>query len=103
LCSTNPVHPDPLPALKHTYKSTLTALEAIPSASSYRQATEAITLSRLKVVESAGDNIQQVEQTIGGGQIEEILETAQDELNLVAKMKLVEPYVELILRKRKAH
>ena len=87
--------------MKQTYKSTLTALEAIPSASSYRQATEAITRSRLKVVESAGDNIQQVEQTIGGGQIEEILETAQDELNLVARMKLVEPYVEPICANRR--
>jgi NADH dehydrogenase (ubiquinone) 1 alpha subcomplex subunit 5 len=82
--------------LKQTYRSTLTALETIPSASSYRQATEGITLARLKAAESAGDNIQQVEQTIGGGQIEEILNAAQDELNLVAKMKLVEPYVGLI-------
>ncbi|KIM32002.1 hypothetical protein M408DRAFT_14993 [Serendipita vermifera MAFF 305830] len=86
------VHPDPLPALKQTYKSTLTALETIPSASSYRQATEAITRSRLSAVESAGDNIQQVEQAIGGGQIEEILDAAQDELSLVAKMKQIEPW-----------
>lgn len=86
--------------LKQTYKSTLTALETVPSASAYRQATEAITRSRLGAVERAGDNIQQVEQTIGGGQIEEILEAAQDELSLVAKMKQVEPYVEASNSKR---
>jgi len=85
------VHPDPLPALKQTYKSTLTALETIPTSSAYRQAAEAITLSRLKTVETAGDNIQQVEQTIGGGQIEEILDAAQDELKLVEEMKVAKP------------
>lgn len=85
------VHPDPLPVLKQTYTSTLSALSAFPASSSYRQATEAITRSRLKAVETAGEDVQKVEQTIGGGQIEEILDIAQDELSLVEKMKGLEP------------
>jgi NADH dehydrogenase (ubiquinone) 1 alpha subcomplex subunit 5 len=87
------VHPDPLPALKQTYTSTLEVLAAYPTSSSYRQAAEAITRSRLKAVEMAGDDVQRVEQAIGGGQIEEILDSAQDELSLVQKLKDLGPYV----------
>ncbi|PVG03081.1 putative NADH-ubiquinone oxidoreductase [Serendipita vermifera] len=86
------VHPDPLPALKNTYTATLSALQSLPASSSYRQATEAITKSRLKIVESSGNDIQKVEQSIDGGQIEEVLDAAQDELNLVAKMKDLKPW-----------
>jgi NADH dehydrogenase (ubiquinone) 1 alpha subcomplex subunit 5 len=85
------VHPDPLPALKQTYDSTLMTLRSLPAASTYRQATEAITLARLKIVESAGGDIQKVEQTIGGGQIEEILDAAVDEQNLATEMKERKP------------
>ncbi|CAG7854043.1 SubName: Full=Probable NADH-ubiquinone oxidoreductase {ECO:0000313/EMBL:CCA69565.1} [Serendipita indica DSM 11827] len=81
------VHPDPLPVLKQTYNSTLAELKNLPATSSYRQAAEAITLSRLNIVESAQGDIRKVEQTIGGGQIEEILDAAQDELKLVEKQK----------------
>jgi hypothetical protein len=45
------------------------------------------------VVETAGDDVQKVEQAIGGGQIEEILDSAQDELSLVQKLKDLEVYV----------
>jgi len=89
------VHPDPLPALKQTYTSTLTALAAYPASSSYRQATEAITRSRLKAVETAGDDVQKVEQVIGGGQIEEILDSAQDELSLAQKLKDLQAWAAL--------
>jgi hypothetical protein len=41
----------------------------------------------------AGDDVQKVEQAIGGGQIEEILDSAQDELSLVQQMKALGPYV----------
>jgi hypothetical protein len=45
-------------------------------------------------VEGSGQDIQKVEQAINGGQIEEVLDAAQDELNLVAKMKDLKPYVD---------
>lgn len=87
------VHPDPLPALKQTYDSTLATLRSLPAASTYRQATEAITLARLKIIESAAGDIQKVEQTIGAGQIEEILDSAIDEQKIAVEMKELKPYV----------
>ncbi|KAG8773601.1 hypothetical protein FRB91_010419 [Serendipita sp. 411] len=86
------VHPDPLPALKQTFNATLVELQTLPAASSYRQATEAITRSRLKIVEGAQGDIQKVEQAIGGGQIEEILDAAGDELKLVSTMSKMAPW-----------
>ncbi|KAG8809667.1 hypothetical protein FRC17_003299 [Serendipita sp. 399] len=86
------VHPDPLPALKQTYNTTLAELQTLPASSSYRQAIESITRSRLKIVDGAQGDVQKVEQAIGGGQIEEILDTATDELNLIAKISTMAPW-----------
>jgi NADH dehydrogenase (ubiquinone) 1 alpha subcomplex subunit 5 len=44
-------HPQPRPTLIYTYKQILNKLEAIPKSSVYRQSTEAIAKSRLKIVE----------------------------------------------------
>lgn len=79
------VHPDPLPALAATYKSTLNLLSTIPSSSVYRQATEAITKHRLSLVEGANGNITAVEKELGR-QVEETLVEAKDEETLAGKM-----------------
>lgn len=87
------VHPNPLPALKKTYESTLTALSTIPETSVYRQGVEALTRHKLKIVEGANGDVQAAEKQLDEGQIEESLDIAQDELNLVSKMTEWKAYV----------
>ncbi|BGP36392.1 hypothetical protein JCM10450v2_000292 [Rhodotorula kratochvilovae] len=85
------VHPEPLSALVDSYKSTLAVLEKIPASAVYRQSAEAITRERLDVVQRLGHDgsegsIEQVEQAIGMGIVEELLLQATDELKLAGKM-----------------
>lgn len=96
------VHPTPINALQETYTKTLSLLEALPSESVYRQATQALTQSRLEAVKkvqsqhqsafNSGDKEQveqvivELESTIDAGQIEEVILQAQDEIKLAAKM-----------------
>jgi NADH dehydrogenase (ubiquinone) 1 alpha subcomplex subunit 5 len=80
------VHPNPLPYLAQTYESTLTALSSIPEHAAYRQGTESLILRKLKIVQDAKGDIAEVERQLDEGQIEEAIEIAKDELNLVAKM-----------------
>jgi len=54
----------------------------------YRQATEALTQHKLKIVEEANGDIAAVERQLDEGQIEESLIIAEDELRLVGKMIL---------------
>ncbi|KAK8866167.1 hypothetical protein IAR55_001318 [Kwoniella newhampshirensis] len=79
------VHPDPLPALKSIYSSTLSTLSTLPPTSVYRQATEALTKHRLSVVEKSGDDVGQVEGEFGKI-VELLLDEAKTEQGLVAKM-----------------
>jgi ETC complex I subunit conserved region len=44
-------HPQPRPTLIYTYNQILNKLKAIPESSVYRQSTEAITKSRLKIIQ----------------------------------------------------
>ncbi|KAF8271470.1 ETC complex I subunit conserved region-domain-containing protein [Lactarius quietus] len=81
-----PVHHNPLPELAKTYESTLTALSSIPEHAAYRQGTESLILRKLKIVQDAKGDIAEVEKQLDEGQIEEAIEIAKDELNLVAKM-----------------
>ncbi|THV04913.1 hypothetical protein K435DRAFT_648406 [Dendrothele bispora CBS 962.96] len=80
------VHPNPLPALQKTYESTLTALQALPATSVYRQGAEALTLHKLNVLKGANGDVGAAEKQLNEGQIEESLEIAQDELSLAKKM-----------------
>ncbi|GAW03699.1 ETC complex I subunit conserved region-domain-containing protein [Lentinula edodes] len=80
------VHPNPIPTLTQTYKSTLEALAALPSTSAYRQGTEALTLKKLSIVDAAKGDIAAIEKGLDEGQIEESLLIASDELQLVGKM-----------------
>jgi NADH dehydrogenase (ubiquinone) 1 alpha subcomplex subunit 5 len=78
-------HPDPLPALKQTYTSTLNLLGSLPSTSVYRQATEALTQHRLQTVESSGEDVAKFESSLGS-MAEVILEEAKAEQMLIGKM-----------------
>ncbi|KAI8379514.1 ETC complex I subunit conserved region-domain-containing protein [Radiomyces spectabilis] len=86
-----PVHPNPRPHLIQTYNNTLKALSRLPSHAVYRQATESMTQQRLSIVEST-ENIDEIEQKIDGGQIEEVILQAEDELKLVGKMEEWKPW-----------
>ncbi|KAL1919265.1 uncharacterized protein VTP21DRAFT_1957 [Calcarisporiella thermophila] len=81
-----PVHPNPRPHLIETYRKTLTALERLPPSAVYRQATTSITQQRLAIVE-ANEDIQDIEEKLDAGQIEEAIMQAEDELSLVGKME----------------
>jgi NADH dehydrogenase (ubiquinone) 1 alpha subcomplex subunit 5 len=80
------VHPNPLPALTQVYESTLFALNNTPPASVYRRGLEALTLRKLSIVKAASGDIATVEKQLEEGQIEESLQIAEDELQLVGKM-----------------
>jgi len=80
------VHPDPLPELCKTYQATLSLISSIPSTSVYRQGVEALTQRKLNLVQSANGDIAAVEKGLCEGQIEESLDIATDELNLVSNM-----------------
>ncbi|KAI9305817.1 ETC complex I subunit conserved region-domain-containing protein [Cunninghamella echinulata] len=89
-----PVHPNPRPHLIQTYNNTLSALSRFPAHAVYRQATESFTKNRLSIVESTED-VNEIETKIGGGQIEELILQAEDELKLVSKMEEWKPWEEL--------
>lgn len=72
------------------------ALSKIPESSVYRCSTEAIVKERLALVESEYD-IRKLEERIGMGQIEEVIEQAQNELQtarLMLEYQVWEPLIE---------
>lgn len=93
------VHPAPLSALQKTYDSTLSILKTLPEDSVYRQATTAVTQHRLSILQSiqsreakegrpadSEDAISAFEEQIDEGLAEEVLNQAQHEMKLAAKM-----------------
>lgn len=87
------VHANPLPELAKTYQSTLSALSALPSSSVYRQGVEALTQHKLSIVQKANGDIEAAEKELDEGHIEESLDIAKDELELVAKIAEWKAYV----------
>ncbi|KAH9946653.1 NADH2 dehydrogenase [Amylocystis lapponica] len=80
------IHHDPLPELKKTYESTLSLLSSIPEASVYRQGVEALTQRKLHIVQGVNGDAAEAEKQLEEGHIEESINIAQDELNLVSRM-----------------
>ena len=93
------VHPAPLAALENTYTSTLSLLKTLPEESVYRNATSAVTEYRLaalrQIVQNeksqgrSADNEEAIslfEEKMDQGLVEEVLNQAQHEQKLVAKM-----------------
>ena len=83
-------HPQPRNQLLGVYTATLESLKEIPEHSVYRQAVEALTKERMKIVEGAEDT-DMVEARIGQGLVEELIDSAEKELVLSEKMKLWKP------------
>ncbi|GAB5586790.1 hypothetical protein Unana1_01690 [Umbelopsis nana] len=86
-----PVHPNPRPHLISTYNATLTAAARLPTTAVFRQAVESLTQHRLSIVNST-ENINEIEEKLDAGQIEEVILQAEDELKLVGKMEEWKPW-----------
>jgi len=69
----------------------LKAVKEIPEKSIYRKNVEALTKYRMGLVEQGG-TIKEIEQRFGLGRLEEVLEHAKDELELIPEMIKGEPW-----------
>ena len=92
------LHPNPQARaqLIRVYNATLESLKDIPEHAVYRQAVEALTKERLKIVESSEDT-NAIEAKIGQGLVEEVIDAAEKELMLVEKIKQWKPYRNYLL------
>jgi len=90
-----PVNSQAIPQLRKLYADTLVAATTkLPAHSVYRQGVEATIQHRLKILETVKDDeVSKVEQEIGAGQVEELVESAKDELQLVDMMAELKAYV----------
>merc|ERR1711865_270755 len=86
-----PVDPHAHETLKGLYSQTFEALSDIPADAEYRKCVEAITNHRLKVITEQADWIE-VEEMIGF-QMEEMIQDAKDELELIPQMAEWKPWV----------
>ncbi|CAD6191956.1 unnamed protein product [Caenorhabditis auriculariae] len=90
------VNENPHRVLTVVYGRILRALEQMPKDAAYRKYTETIVKQRLALVQTE-TNIERLEQKIGMGQIEEVIEQAEYELEAtraVLDSKAWEPLVE---------
>uniref|UniRef100_A0A6I8N870 NADH dehydrogenase [ubiquinone] 1 alpha subcomplex subunit 5 n=1 Tax=Ornithorhynchus anatinus TaxID=9258 RepID=A0A6I8N870_ORNAN len=81
--------------LRILYTKILDALEHIPQNAAYRKYTEQITNEKLQMVKEERD-VQKLEDRLQGGQIEEVIEQAESELNLARKMLQWKPWEPLV-------
>jgi NADH dehydrogenase (ubiquinone) 1 alpha subcomplex subunit 5 len=79
------VEPEAKAVLTRLYAQTLTALQAVPEDAEYRKMVEGLTKSRLAVVQGS-DDLLAIEKTIGGGQAEQLIQQAKDELSLIPRL-----------------
>ncbi|KAI9502859.1 hypothetical protein GGI25_002635 [Coemansia spiralis] len=81
-----PVNPNARSELIQLYKKTLEELKAkIPEKAVYRQSVETITIHRLKIAEK-NEDAAKIEELVNAGQIEELIDQAQDEIKLISKV-----------------
>ncbi|EGD75008.1 hypothetical protein PTSG_07232 [Salpingoeca rosetta] len=82
--------------LESVYNDTSAVLSKFPEASAYRQKMLAITNDRLNLLKQSAE-IHEFENALGQGQIEEVIDAAEDELSLaktLAEQKVWEPLAE---------
>ncbi|KAK1314415.1 hypothetical protein QJS10_CPA06g00982 [Acorus calamus] len=85
------VVPNAREVLISLYGKTLHEIKAVPEGENYRKAVETFTRNRLNVCLAEKDS-DQIERRIGCGQVEELIEEAQDELHLISKMIEWDPW-----------
>lgn len=79
------VVPNAREVLINLYTKTLKEIQVVPEDEGYRKAVESFTKHRLKVCQEEED-WEVIEKKLGCGQVEELIEEAQDELKLIEKM-----------------
>ncbi|CAI8593712.1 unnamed protein product [Vicia faba] len=73
------------------YSKTLNEIQKVPKDEGYRKAVESFTNHRLKVCQEEED-WEKIESRLGCGQVEELIEEAQDELKLIGYMIEWDPW-----------
>ncbi|XP_053687408.1 NADH dehydrogenase [ubiquinone] 1 alpha subcomplex subunit 5 [Sabethes cyaneus] len=86
----NPHH-----TLTALYNKILRAVAKMPEDAAYRRYTEQLVSERAKIV-STIPNVREVEQKINGGQVEELIIQAENELHLARKMLGWKPWDPLV-------
>ncbi|KAM5303059.1 NADH dehydrogenase [ubiquinone] 1 alpha subcomplex subunit 5 [Glossophaga mutica] len=81
--------------LRILYTKILLVLEQIPKNAAYRKYTEQITNERLDMVKAEPD-VKKLEDQLQGGQIEEVILQAENELSLARKMIQWKPWEPLV-------
>ncbi|XP_070279923.1 NADH dehydrogenase [ubiquinone] 1 alpha subcomplex subunit 5 isoform X2 [Myotis yumanensis] len=81
--------------LRILYTKILDVLEQIPKNAAYRKYTEEITNERLAMVKAEPD-VKKLEDRLQGGQIEEVILQAENELSLARKMIQWKPWEPLV-------
>lgn len=81
--------------LRLLYSKILDVLEQVPKTAAYRKYTEQITNERLGMVKAEPD-VKKLEDQLQGGQIEEVILQAENELNLARKMIQWKPWEPLV-------
>ncbi|XP_072969250.1 probable NADH dehydrogenase [ubiquinone] 1 alpha subcomplex subunit 5, mitochondrial [Typha angustifolia] len=85
------VVPNAREVLISLYSRTLKEIQTIPKDEGYRKAVESFTRHRLQVCQEEED-WEKIEKRIGCGQVEELIEEAEDELKLISKMIEWDPW-----------
>lgn len=88
------VEPEAKTVLLSLYAKTLDALAEVPAGAEYRKTVEGMTKERLAVVEGT-DDLLAIEKAVGCGQVEQLIQQAQDELSLIPKLvaaRAFDPY-----------
>lgn len=81
--------------LKILYTKILDVLGHIPKNAAYRKYTEQITNEKLSIVKAEPD-VKKLEEQLQGGQIEEVILQAENELSLARKMIQWKPWEPLV-------
>lgn len=79
------VVPNAREVLINLYRKTLEEIKEVPEDEGYRKAVESFTRHRLNVCVEEHES-EMIEKRLGCGQVEELIEEAQDELKLIGHM-----------------
>ncbi|XP_006149269.1 NADH dehydrogenase [ubiquinone] 1 alpha subcomplex subunit 5 [Tupaia chinensis] len=89
------VSDSPHERLRILYAKILEILQQMPKNAAYRKYTEQITNDRLGMVKAESD-VKKLEDQLQGGQIEEVILQAENELSLARKMIKWKPWEPLV-------
>jgi NADH dehydrogenase (ubiquinone) 1 alpha subcomplex subunit 5 len=83
----------PRQVLQSLYSRTLADIAEIPETAAYRRNVEKITRDRMSALEASA-SLEEFEDRVGVGIVEEVIKQARDELSLITKMKQWQPWAQ---------